>query len=169
MPSVSAEEKVPGLKSLFFLFETSLPLHPINSQGGNFAFRGASKHKTIPVYSVSHTLCLQTGGDVYLKSCLLASSLSAWNVSHLQLGSMNYLLLSRKRGRWAVTPWWWEGESSASPVHLLSVLLGWALCRLWAGCPCPAGQGCSCSYGILHTLHIYDPACNLPPPLSGTP
>lgn len=71
MPSVSAEEKVPGLKSLFFLFETSLPLHPINSQGGNFAFRGASKHKTIPVYSVSHTLCLQTGGDVYLKSCFI--------------------------------------------------------------------------------------------------
>lgn len=129
MPSVSVLKKVSDLESLIFLFEASLPLHPINSHSGNFVFRGASKHKTISVYSCSLTLCLQTGGDVYLKSCSLASSLSAWNVSHLQLRDMNYLLPNKKRGHLAMTPWWCEGrwENSASHVQLLPLLLGWSV------------------------------------------
>lgn len=134
MPTVSVQKKVSGLKSLIFPFEASLPLQLINSHSGNFVFRGASKHKSISVYSYSHTLCLQTGGDVYLKSCSLASSLSAWNVSHLQLGDINYLLMNKKRGPLALIPWWceWRWENSASHVQLLSLL--------WTA-PCWPAQG----------------------------
>jgi len=38
------KKKVSDLKSLIFLFEASLPLHPINNHRGNFVFRGASEH-----------------------------------------------------------------------------------------------------------------------------
>lgn len=131
MPIVSVKKKKGDqIKTdCFFLFEASLPLHPINSHSSNFAgvFRGASKHKIIWVYGCTHTLCLQTGGDAYLKSCSLKSFLSAWNVSRLQLGDMNYLLPNKKRGCLAMTPWQceWKWENSASHVQLLPLLLGW--------------------------------------------